>query len=574
MIDSLKDERLQTISVVSSHYINTSLKRPFALQDAVFSGNILYINQEYYKMHKEGVDLELSSLFASLKRKEIIVDKNFINQKTANGIAQNPNFTKVDLQYYSLEKNVFDILSQSKSIQEIITSGVEEELANSYDPRITYRMNETVGTGLFRSLKSLLTASYINVNSCDLEEIFEVLKHRNKSLPHSIDVNVNDYTPLASFIKNIDSLYVGVAFKDDPSSPQPGYLTLKIDPLHIDLDSLKEIPESKNIVSHVFIDRETVSLKTAIQIEERIDSLLEPVKAIKDQLSPFELYTKLYEIAKDFKKYQKEEEGMSPMKSRAVSEILFSDYIVCVGYIKLLQTFCDRFGLETNYMSVGVMGEGMKDAHARLFVEMKDEKYGIDGVYVSDPTWDSMGNEKYNHLLMTFDEIAWQRDASNIFDLAFSPYDFLNVKTKKELDEMLQTPTLAQLFRKLPYLLQPIDHGHFIKSCEYDYSLKEEKTKEKLKDFCVSFHQNSVSGDKILASLVHIYQLEHKDATEEEIIDHFRPIREALKERKDRFHPTIETVSKGEKIFEFFDNKYERTNVEKIVKEEVRSAKV
>ena len=134
----------------------------------------------------------------------------------------------------------------------------------------------------------------------------------------------------------------------------------------------------------MFIDRETVSLKTAIQIEERIDSLLEPVKAIKDQLSPFELYTKLYEIAKDFKKYQKEEEGMSPMKSRAVSEILFSDYIVCVGYIKLLQTFCDRFGLETNYMSVGVMGEGMKDAHARLFVEMKDEKYGIDGVYVSD----------------------------------------------------------------------------------------------------------------------------------------------------------------------------------------------
>ena len=105
MIDSLKDERLQTISMVSSHYINTSLKRPFALQDAIFSGNILYINQEYYKMHKEGVDLELSSLFASLKRKEIIVDKNFINQKTANGIAQNPNFTKVDLQYYSLEKN-------------------------------------------------------------------------------------------------------------------------------------------------------------------------------------------------------------------------------------------------------------------------------------------------------------------------------------------------------------------------------------------------------------------------------------------------------------------------------------
>ena len=50
------------------------------------------------------MDLELSNLFASLKEKQIIIGKDFINEKTAQGIAQNPNITRVDLQKYSLEK--------------------------------------------------------------------------------------------------------------------------------------------------------------------------------------------------------------------------------------------------------------------------------------------------------------------------------------------------------------------------------------------------------------------------------------------------------------------------------------
>ena len=336
--------------------------------------------------------------------------------------------------------------------------------------------------------------------------------------------------------------------------------------------------ENSNISQDIILDSEPLSFSRAIQTEEKIRSLLEPVMMIKDQLSPFELYTKLYEIVKDFKKYRMEEETMYYGKSRSVSEILFNDYIVCAGYVNLLQTFCKRFGLTTGYMPVSVMHDEQENPtitnHARLFVHLKDEKYDIDGVYISDPTWDSMGEIKYNHLLMTLEEIDCERDSKGIFDITFNPYDFLKVKTKEELDEMLKSPTLEEMFRKLPSALRTIDNGSFMKSCGYDYGLTSEKTKERLKEYCVSFQQEPISGDKILAALVHIYQLEHKDASKEEMIEHFQKIRAGLRKREDIYYPTIETVSDREKTFDFVENKYDDINVEEIVKEEIKSRNV
>lgn len=591
-LSDLKDERLKTVSMItgrspynspfSSDTTNSDFlnERPFLLQNDLFSVRILYINQDYYKNHKEEVDLALSSLLTSLQGKEIILGETFINENTVQGIAQNPNLTKIDLQGYSLEKNIFDLLSQSKSIQEIITPGVAKELANSYDSRITYRMNQRIGMGL-NTLKRLLTEDYIKIDSCDLKEVLEVLKHRKNNLPKNINIEVTDYSFLENFMKDIASLYDGITFEDElfPElfSPKSAEIVFQLDPSNINLSVLKRIEEmeNSNVRQRVVLDFEELSLSKAIQTEEKIRSLLEPVMMIKDQLSPFELYTKLYEIVKDFKKYQIEDEGMYHDASRSVSNILFNDYIVCAGYVNLLQTFCNRFGLTTGYMPVSVLHEEQENlgvtGHARLFVHIKDEKYDIDGVYISDPTWDSMGETKYNHLLMTLEEIDRERDSEGIFDVTFNPYDFLKVKTPEELEEMLKNPTLKEMFQKLPSALRSIDNGEFMKSCQRDYDLEEETTKEKLKEYCVAFQQEPISGDKILASLVHIYQLEHKDVPQEELIDHFQTIRAGLKKRENLYYPTIETVSSSKRTFDFLENKYDNVNVEEIVNEEFKN---
>ena len=201
---------------------------------------------------------------------------------------------------------------------------------------------------------------------------------------------------------------------------------------------------------------------------------------IKDKLSPFELYTKLYQTAKDFKPYKEVNNGGNIDDSRNLSKLLFNEYIVCVGYANLLQEFCKRYNIETYYMTVSVVPKDTKDlnesrGHARLLVKMKDEKYGIDGLYVTDPTWDHTDNSKYNHILMTFDEI--NREINN--EIIFNAYDFLNVKSKKEFYALANNPAAR---KKLSYL--SFDIKEFVKA----------QKKKKLLEMMNAADNNSASG--------------------------------------------------------------------------------
>ena len=45
--------------------------------------------------------------------------------------------------------------------------------------------------------------------------------------------------------------------------------------------------------------------------------------------------------------------------------------------------------------------------HDRVLVYIKDEKYGIDGMYFSDPTWDNeLIDNSYAHCLMTEEDVS------------------------------------------------------------------------------------------------------------------------------------------------------------------------
>ena len=43
-----------------------------------------------------------------------------------------------------------------------------------------------------------------------------------------------------------------------------------------------------------------------------------------------------------------------------------------------------------------------RNGHARRYVNLIDKKYGINGFYITDPTWDNdLENDYYNHMLLT-----------------------------------------------------------------------------------------------------------------------------------------------------------------------------
>lgn len=150
-----------------------------------------------------------------------------------------------------------------------------------------------------------------------------------------------------------------------------------------------------------------------LEEEKKLDNMVEPIK--NANLSPLEKYIAVYNIVKNFKPYKESEENRE--YSRYLRYILDNDYMVCVGYAKLLEVLLDKVGISTQHLSVSVDTSYKKGftleekpveyaGHARVIVNLDDDKYNIHGLYMSDPTWDNnLENNYLNHAIMTFDKM-------------------------------------------------------------------------------------------------------------------------------------------------------------------------
>lgn len=179
------------------------------------------------------------------------------------------------------------------------------------------------------------------------------------------------------------------------------------------------------------------------KIKKQLQSMLSPLD--NSNLTPFEKYIFLYNIVKNYKKYK--ENHQDDADSRSIYNIIDSDYMVCSGYANLLTNLCELANIPCTYITCEVgklkvpdelIQESItrifpsfishfinrhkslyrvietfinsdtkkqvynKDGHARVYINITDPVYGIDGYYYSDPTWDSTKTfDYYTHLIFT-----------------------------------------------------------------------------------------------------------------------------------------------------------------------------
>lgn len=178
-----------------------------------------------------------------------------------------------------------------------------------------------------------------------------------------------------------------------------------------------------NFSKEIFVEYndERSSLKEFIQTEETLDMFLLPIK--NSNMSMFEKYMYCYNIVKKFKEYNGDTFDVTD--SRDVSKILNNEYMVCAGYVNMLTRLLDRVGI--SYIKMGVESNSEEnlesneiDKHARLMVKLTDEKYDIDGIFVSDPTWDNnLDEDLYVNILMTLEETSQQVENIKIRNMKF-----------------------------------------------------------------------------------------------------------------------------------------------------------
>ena len=153
-------------------------------------------------------------------------------------------------------------------------------------------------------------------------------------------------------------------------------------------------------------------LNEFMEEEEYLENMVKDIK--KSNLSPLEKYLGVYTITKNFKKYK---DSINLEEARVLHYILKNDYIVCLGYISLLEALCEIVGINCKPFLI-MVDRSYKDGfsvseipvnkagHARALVSIDDEKYNVHGIYVSDPTWDnSKENNYFNHALTTLDKM-------------------------------------------------------------------------------------------------------------------------------------------------------------------------
>lgn len=172
------------------------------------------------------------------------------------------------------------------------------------------------------------------------------------------------------------------------------------------------------------------TLAEYIEEDKKLETLVKDIK--EANLSPYEKYIAVYNIVKKYKPYKASDD---PMHARSLKYILDNEYMVCVGYANLLEALLGKIGIKSCRLSVDVDTSYDKgftvenipvehNGHARLFVNIDDDKYNIHGIYMADPTWDNdLENDLLNYSLMTLDKLqtnkrmVWNNDTNLIFDV-------------------------------------------------------------------------------------------------------------------------------------------------------------
>lgn len=201
------------------------------------------------------------------------------------------------------------------------------------------------------------------------------------------------------------------------------------------LDKYKDIKDK--IYVRLIGNSEYISLQKCYETIKKIKDKSDKIKGMN--MSPMENIMFIYNLLKN-KVYKQEGKDDSLSKSRDLSDVLFGDDIVCLGYANIFQALIKYLDINGRIVELkDINNENV--GHARNVIYVDDPKYKIDGVYYFDVTWDSKRGEddkayqyRYNFFARTkkfMDSCCSTLKDKNLNDASYKLYDNM----KKSLED-------------------------------------------------------------------------------------------------------------------------------------------
>ena len=450
--------------------IKTDKEHPF-----IIKGRRLEINEDYFLEHSQEIHNLITTLCSKaqdiifeIKNKELIPDsiiETAINNKNIDELDLVPMHSysreiPKEQQYILTEEDYKKIKSSSHSIS-IFTSNVVEELKDNFDPIIKFnRKRKLIGNNTYEDLQQEWGGILLNDSISDEE--LQYLKYINPNRPIVIDSENNEF--IEKVLKVIQDLQLN----------QKIYIYVKDKEKFNQSNMVKNsIYENLNIFIHHEI--KTIPLGLYRKTEQTMYTFLSPIK--DKNYSPFEKLIYVYNMTKKFKKYKEvDKDNIDKLESRDLHEILFNDYMVCVGYANMFIDFLHKLGIQATEQSISVAinneGEKLKTAgHARVISHIVDPKYNIDGYYISDPTWDNnIEFDFYNYLVLTSKEVN-SEDRKHMSGVRKNDFSVL-----QEPSDIMFSESLDEFYSKVNYIINK-KMNKYISNCKTKkqfYNVREE----------------------------------------------------------------------------------------------------
>lgn len=423
------------------HYTDEDHPITYSANNSFIGDGLLIFDEKFYLNNKNDVDNLLIQIIKNTKESWFSIDSTFVkNNDFIKALCENPNIERIIINNFILTKEIYDLVKQYN--KEIKTDGVVPELENNFDNLIVYNARKNlIGSDKYQHISS--SDEYTLHNPINDEEM-KNLKYLKDDV--RLTIRHEDY---ANAFKVID---IVTQLKPEAT------ITVKVNDKNLfNMFAFSNINEM--VISNVYIDcnssRDKISFIDYLKYEKRLMEMVKPAM----NLSPFEKYLFAYNITKKFKKYKENHDDKS--SSRTLYDLLDNEYMVCVGYATLLGDLLDKLGIPSADYSItlDVMYDGIptdieyipnniiengreksfeleKAYHARRFVHLVDDKYGIDGMFVADPTWDnSLVNDYYVYSLMSPNE--------TVGDQRYLFLNFFNV------DELVFVNNIEEFFYKV-----------------------------------------------------------------------------------------------------------------------------
>ena len=284
-------------------------------------------------------------------------------------------------------------------------------------------------------------------------------------------------------------------------------------------------------------------------------------------LSLFEKYIYAYNATKSFKKYKENEEDLDA--SRNLYSVLINDYMVCVGFSRMFGDLLNKLGIsnsdlgitiDVSYDGIELDRDDFKEVksveyggHARRYVHIVDEKYGIGGFYVADPTWDNdLENDYYNNLAVTNNEVLNARrylknniyDSSELFyinsiDEYIEKINFLLSRENRDnkldrlIEDLIKNKISKLDFKYVEFLKEKYD---FLSKGYFNWPKDISDLVYEVGNYLVNHVNKEIPGEVIIEAVSNVYRKSYS-YSEEELDVKMREIIAINKERQERSFP-------------------------------------